>query len=311
MGNVTALASSFVAATCYRCHINYANFDAQGTESRVDIYESSRFLDVSGTYKNFNANADNGIVKLNQASDVNFDVSIGDTKISGSGNPTLSHGVMIDTDFSENPTGFVDMPSQNLSGTVTSVGTASSDLFITANPFVAPVNGVSVTTKRGTAIYLKGVDGATINIEGHCSSLRLDGSQSITINGGNIGYLFTQELTDPAAPQSAKKLESITFNNSIFTVTDQTPLFHSFDGLQLNDVTFDISRQSPSVNANFIPIANLNGVTNLVLKHLKVVQRSNQKGTQIWASGPVKNVSAIGQVPVPFSTNIPITYKPQ
>jgi hypothetical protein len=50
---------------------------------------------------------------------------------------------------------------------------------------------------------------------------------------------------------------------------------------------------------------------NLVLKHLRVVQRSDQKGTQLWASGPVSNVSATGQVPVPFSTNIPITYPPQ
>jgi hypothetical protein len=309
--NVTAVVSSFVAATCYRCHINYANFDAQGTESRVDIYESSRFLDVSGTYKNFNADADNGIVKINQASDVTLNVSIGDTKVSGSGNPTLTHGVMIDTNYAENPTGFADVPSQNLSGTVTSVGTTPSDLFITANPFFAPVRSVSITTKRGTRVYLKGVTDATINIEGLCSALRLEGSQSITINGGDIGYLFTQELTDLTAPQSAKKLESITFNNSTFTVTDQVPFFHSFEGLLLNDVTFDVSHQSPSANAHFIPIANLNDVSNLVLKHLKVVQRSDQKGTQLWASGPVSNVSATGQVPVPFSTNIPITYAPR
>jgi hypothetical protein len=311
IGNVTALASSFVAASCYRCHINYANFDAQGTESRVDVYESSRFIDVSGTYKNFNANADNGIVKLNQASDVNLNVSIGDTEVSGSGNPALTHGVMIDTNYAENPAGFADVPSHNLSGTVTSVGTAPSDLFITANPFVAPVRGVSITTKRGTRVYLKGVTDATINIEGLCSVLRLDGSQSITINGGDIGYLFTQELTDPTAPQSAKKLESITFNNSTFTITDQIPFFHSFEGLLLNNVTFDVSHQSRSANAHVIPIANLNDVSNLVLKHLKVVQRSDQKGTQIWTSGPVSNVSATGQVPVPFSTNIPIAYTPQ
>ncbi len=311
IGNVTAVASSFVAATCYRCHINYANFDAQGTESRVDIYESSRFLDISGTYKNFNANADNGIVKVNQASDVTLNVSIGDTKVSGSGNPTLTHGVMIDTNYAENPTGFTDVPSQNLSGTVTSVGTAPSDLFITANPFFAPVKGISITTKQGTRVYVKGVTDATINIDGVCSALRLEGSQSITINGGDIGYLFTQELTYPTAPQPVKKLESITFNNSTFTVTDQTPFFHSFDGLLLNNVTFDVSHQPRSGNAHFIPIANLNDVSNLVLKHLKVVQRSDQNGTQIWASGPVSNVSATGRVPVPFSANIPITYAPQ
>jgi hypothetical protein len=309
--NVTALTSSFVAATCYRCQINYVNFDAQGTESRVDIYESSRFLDVSGTYKNFNAYADNGIVKLNQASDVNFDVSIGDTKVSGSGNPTLTHGVMIDTDFAESPTGFADVPSQNLSGTVASVGTAPSDFFITANVFVAPVRGVTITPKHGTVVYLKGVIGATVNLEGPCSSLRLDGSQSITINGGNICYLFTQELIDPLPPHVAKKLESITFNNSTFTISDQAPFFHSCEGLLLNNVTFDVSRQSPSANANFIPIANLNGVSNLILKHLKVIQRSDQKGTQIWASGPVSNVTATGRLPVPFSTDIPVTYTPQ
>lgn len=309
--DVTALTSWFIAATCYRCHISYANFDAQGTESRIDIHESSRFLEVTGTYKNFNANADNGIVKLDQVSDVLLNVSIGDTKIGGNGNPGLTHGVMIDTDYSENPTGFANVPSQNLSGTVTSIGTAPSDLFITGNPFVAPISGVSITTKRGTAVYLKGVTGATISVEGFCSVLRMDGSQSIIINGGNIGHLFTQELTDPTAPQSAKKLESITFNNSTFTVTNQIPFFHSLEGLLLNNVTFDVSHQSPSANAHVIPIANLNGVTNLVLKHLKVVQRSDQKGTQIWTSGSVSNVSAIGQVPVPFSTNIPIAYTPQ
>jgi hypothetical protein len=308
--DVTALTSWFIAATCYRCHISYANFDAQGTQARIDIHESSRFLEVAGTYKNFNANADNGIVKLDQVSDVKLNVSIGDTKIGGNGNSGLTHGVMIDTDYSENPTGFADVPSQNLSGTITSIGIAPSDLFITANPFVAPVRGVSITTKRGTNVYLKGVTDATINIEGPCSILRLDGSQSITINGGNICYLFTQELTDPTA-QSAKKLESITFNRSNFTVTDHIPVFHSFEGLVLNNVTFDVSHQSPSANAHVIPIANLNGVSNLVLKHLNVVQRSDQKGTQIWASGPVDKVFATGPVPVPFSANIPITYSHQ
>jgi hypothetical protein len=305
--NVTALSSSFVAATCYRCDINYTNFDAQGTESRVDIYESSRFLDVAGTYKNFSANADNGIVKLNQTSDAKLNVSIGDTKVSAGGNSGLMHGVMIDTDFSENPTGFAAVPSQNISGVITSIGKTPSDLFITANPSVAPITGVSFITKHGTRVYLKGVTGATINIDDICAALRLDGTRSITINGGNISYLFTQELS---SPQSTIKLESITFNNSTFTVTDQVPFFHSFDGLLLNNVTFDVSHKPQSAAAT-IPIANLNGVSNLVLRHLKVIQRSDQKGTQIWASGPVDKVSAAGRLPVPFSANIPITYTSQ
>lgn len=311
ISNITALSSGFVSATCYRCDINYANFDAQGTESRVDIYESSRFIDVSGTYKNYNSTADNGIVKLDQVANVKLDVSIGDTKVSGNGNPVLTHGVMIDTDYSENPTGFADVPSQNITGVITSIGAKPTDLFITANPFVASVTGVSLTTKGGTSVYLKGVVDATININDICSTLRIDGSHSITINGGNIGFLFTQELTDSTTPQSTRKLDSIAFNSSTFTVTDQVPFFHSFDRLLLNDVTFDVSHLPHSPNGNAIPIANMNDVFNLVLRHLKVIQRSDQKGTEIWASGPVSNVSATGRVPVPFNPNIRIVYTTQ
>lgn len=308
ISNLTALSSSFAATACYRCRINYANFDAQGTESRVDIFESSRFLEVTGIYKNFNAFADNGIVKLNQVSDAKLDVSIGDTKIDGHGNPTFTHGVMIDTDYSENPTGFPDVPSQNITGVITSVGAKPSDLFITGNPFVALVKGISLTTRGGTTIYLKGVMDATINIDGRCSTLRLDGSQSININGGNIGYLFTQELGDLADPKSVRRLVSISFNNLTFTVTDQIPFFHSIDRLLLNNVTFDVSHRSPSADTNAIPIANMNQVSNLMLTQLKVVQRVDQKRTEIQISGPVNNVSAAGRLPASLSTNVPVTY---
>jgi hypothetical protein len=113
---------------------------------------------------------------------------------------------MIDTDYSENPTGFADVPSQNITGVITSIGAKPSDLFITANPFVAPVTGVSLTTKGGTNVHLKGVVDATININDIYSALRIDGSHSITINGGNIGFLFTQELTIQQSHNPPKNL---------------------------------------------------------------------------------------------------------
>lgn len=143
--------------TCESVTVEPLEFDANGTDSRVDFYEASRLCATNGVYKNLHTPADNGIVKFTGCTDCSFDVVVEGC------DGTFGHGVQIDENFGENYTGYSDLPANNISGNVVGRNVNGLALFVTCDPFAALVSNCNITgSYMGTAaqpgVLLKGCD---------------------------------------------------------------------------------------------------------------------------------------------------------
>ena len=173
---------------CFGYSVEPALFDAQQYDCRVDNYEGSRNFRLSGNAVGGQSSGDNGVFKALGCVDFSIDVSV-----SGAG--TNYHGVMTDTNFGENWTGYTDLPCGNYVVRSNCQG-VSLDVFAACDPYAA-TNGPATVNPGSTAgtVYLKGA--ANITVEGAPQGLRLDGVTGIDLKTNRLTYYFGTTISNP------------------------------------------------------------------------------------------------------------------
>lgn len=276
---------NFSASSCYNCSVTIANFDAQETAGALDFNEGSRHVSVKGNYKNFKMITANALVKFNQVQDSDIDITVTNAKRLPSAPLEEQSGVMLDSNYSTNPTGYSDVPSVNINAKIIA---DDADFGLTALAHVvAPLKGLTINyvglggnSGKTAPVYLKHVTDSVITISSTnpADYLRIDGGKRIKVYNGATGYLQMEQGYNILGGSPVNN-EEIIFQNfafkpslSIPAVNLKQPNFNFVDYLTLLNVTFDIS-QIPYTS---VDLAKFLYASNVIIKSPTVVKQSNQ-----------------------------------
>jgi hypothetical protein len=269
MSGITALSTAVNGHPCFDCTVSFFKFDAQRTNQEVDFFEGSQGIDIDGYFLNGSCPSDCGIVKIDQASGVVVRGSFGPMAASSG----TQHSVMIDTNYAQDPTGFTDVPDVGVVVTANSTNPSSaSDVFVTG--CIANPTNVAVNVSGGTPVHLQCASGAIVNSSdatgpsNTMTSLTIEASSNVMINGGNYSYLFTNTV---AVNGQTIENQNLTFKGTYFSDLNQTPpYFNTISSLSLQNVTFDLTKTVAS-GQNFFPAAS-SAVLRLHTCHCRVQQ---------------------------------------
>ena len=256
------LSTGIAVKTCFGTIIDTPVFDARGTDCRVDCFESSRSIDISGNYRGMDSPADNGNIKLNQILDARLNVST-------SGKSDYGWGVMIDTNYAENPTGFTDVPSANISICINADSNAYG-VFAAGTPLLAPVCNLSIRgTSRLTDYYLKGVKDAVIDIVAPDGLLRVEGSERVIIKGRYDSF-FSNRLIDQRSGEYQNNVD-VDFAGVSFapSATSSVPAFSCFENPSFSEILVDDSK-----NPTPYALCTFNGCDNIYFGNFRAKYRS-------------------------------------
>ena len=193
--NCTALSCIVVGQSCYNTQLDFAEFDARGTDCRVDFYEKCRTIRANGVFKNINSPSDNAVLKFLGCDDIS-----GVVTVEGCLN---SNGFMVDTAFVENPTGYTDLPATNVNMTVTARSCDGQGVALTCDPYAAKVRYCTIRySSDDTGVLLKGTEKIDLNAnisssDGSNNSIFLLGATDTTIYGEQRGGIFNDIVTNP------------------------------------------------------------------------------------------------------------------
>lgn len=213
-----AYSSLLVIQTSINVHCDFLDFDAQDTAGRLNIFESSRVVRITGTYRGTHTPSDNGVIATNQTSDLSIDVIV--EGVDG----TFGHGVHIDNNFTENWTGYTDVPSSNININAVGRGLNGSTVLVSSNPFDAYVENIVINVASDdSSLQLTGVNGVIINAAMLNNTINLYGSKNIEIQGHH-GLVFMGNYTNPRDGAAVEPCTNIRFNET----GDYAPLIKGF-----------------------------------------------------------------------------------
>lgn len=167
------------------------------SDCRIDTFNGSRAGIVSGIYTGMNGPADNSLIKILGSNDV----SISNPACVGSDSDTsYTHGIMIDTEFPENPNGYPSLPSVNCSGSFISSGLKGDSLFLTCDPFASKVVGCNIMmSDKDGSLHVKGADNCRVS--GIGKSVAFEAGSNVDISGMHRDYgssgNYMQPMTNP------------------------------------------------------------------------------------------------------------------
>ena len=251
---------------------------ARSSDASFACGGGSRFLVIRGLYHGGSISSDNGIVRIDQCSDVDIDmISYGGT--SG------SYGAIIDTNYAEDPgipsssgKGYPYTPDWNVNlRAVFSGDNNQSGLFVSGNPFYAPVYNftadiVSPMTNStgGSALHLGGIFGGKITSINPAGSIYASANNTLTWTGQAHTFYHTNqtdEVSGSVATSNNNNFNDFRFIAQSGDNSGNDSLnwwFNNMNSTRWSDITFDMS-QTPDTAPN-IRIAGTSN--NFYLGHL-------------------------------------------
>lgn len=190
----TAHAAQMAAAMAYNTRVDFTDWDCADTDGRVDFFEASKGIRITGSYRNFNSPADNGPVKVNGCLDTRIDVIV--EGIRGG----LGHAVMIDTNYDEAPSGYPDLPCRNFSINAVVRDCDGAGVFATCDPYAAKAEYGTVTITAANSSYiLKAVENVTLTatcdfVNGQGFTSTIVGTDRCTVIAQQPGVTFESDV---------------------------------------------------------------------------------------------------------------------
>jgi hypothetical protein len=185
--------------------INASRFDAKDTSCLIDMHDQTTVFSVCGEGMGGNVASDNGLLRIDQVGNGNIDWVASGTKGS-------MFGFLVDSNFTENPLGYTDVPTGTINAKVVTNKCAAPSVFVTCDPYAAKISKLTLDVASDTvtndAIYLKGVDGCNIQVSAPNARLRFDGVQNTYVRGQYSSY-FESTFVDTrgAGTQSNTNLD--------------------------------------------------------------------------------------------------------
>lgn len=192
----TLVCSSIVVRSTMQINITSLGMDQKDTGNVIDIHDHTAQFTVNVTSTGGNLATDNAIIRVDQvwAGNINADIS---------GTKGKMYGVLIDSNFTENPMGYTDVPTSTIVGTIVCNKCAITDgpnVFVTCDPYFGLITNINLDitsdNSTGNALYLKGVRSSNIQMTALLGSIRFDGVQDIFCRG-KFSSLFEATIVDP------------------------------------------------------------------------------------------------------------------
>jgi hypothetical protein len=251
--------------------IDFSEFDSMASLYRVDCHEACRNLTITGIYRGTTTGSDNGVVKINGCADFNVNVVVeGVYGISG-------EGVQVDTNFTENPTGYSDLPAQNFRLDVTArYMNGGNAVQISSDAYAAPASYGSVNIiAEDAGLQIQGANNIVLNgainyTDGSGNSLGIYGSTGI--NTQNLllkGNIYETVYVNPRNGSQSITNSNITKKAGPQTHSAQPGLIAYLTSTQTN-VTGDATEVLIPFNSELVDKSSnhLNGVFTVPLTGL-------------------------------------------
>lgn len=219
----SGLSAAITGANCYNVRVDFNEFDAQSTDCRVDFFDACRSIRIDGIYKNFNSPSDNGVIKTLGCVDIS-----GKVIVEGS----TWNGWMLDTAFTESPSGYTDLPVQNFQLDIVARGCAGQGVVATCDPYAAKARwGQIHYTSDDTGFMVKGGEDIDIfsNVnfaDGSGNSAYLYGAVNTSIFGRLAGGIFNSIVTNPRNGAQTQSTSGTSRSGNVVTIAQQ-PAFIS------------------------------------------------------------------------------------
>jgi Pectate lyase superfamily protein len=256
--------SSISGSSCYNCSVGLGDFDAQQTYSYVHFTGNSTNIVIANTTLNGPAliqngiptTAEQGMVELDQVVNAMVNITLGHycpfsptPTCPSPGTSQVLHGIQIDTNYEETPTGFTDIPDIGVNATValgsSQVPNPYHDVQITADAFSAPVFNPTLSISGGATVCIKGATDVvdpyslqgspqtlqytsgngvgtygsiTANTSG-VIALQIDVSSFLKVNGNYQSVEEAPAGTDPRNSNEKFSVANIVYGNTVQTWT--------------------------------------------------------------------------------------------
>ena len=187
--------------------------DAMLTDNCINIAGASRFCDISGNGRGGRIYSDNGLVRVDQASDFTAVFNL-------AGHSHGLYGCIVDTNYFEAPDGYTDIPSLN--GKVHLIDSSgNSGLVATCDCFAADISNmdfrVLYANSSSAQAFIRGVRRSTLHMNAELGKLHLEASTGIRLTG----YRPTIEIATWADPRNP----GTTRGNSLIEESTYTTLY--------------------------------------------------------------------------------------
>lgn len=292
---VAAKRTNLAASGCFQCYVDFSDFDGQGEDLRVDFFEGSFDTKISGKFRGGSTTSDNGVVKLNQVRKAEINAIFNGHDPSGA----PDHGIFIDTDYYEAPSGFPNNPVDDIKINATYIldpqYVVPPDINLSGEPWIgSPISNVSITS-NGMSLRFAGAQQITTTASGS-SQLSISTSNRVSVTGGN----FENAKVDGAYELGTLPSEDISLSGVTLRLSPTAPQIYDAKRITLSNVRVDTTPASPGTD---IPIIHLKHVSGITIDQLSVSCNAGQSGLKIWAETDVNNavlVGGAGSLPVPF-----------
>lgn len=249
------LSTVVVGKTAYNTSVDFAEFNARDTDCRADFYEACRGLHFSGSYKNINTPSDNAIIKALGCFDITSDVRIEGCKGSA------GNGFMVDTAFTENPSGYSDLPTTNFRLHITAKGCDGAGAVVTCDPYASKASyGQVFYSSDDTGCFVKGGDNIDLyaNIsssDGANNSIYLYGATNTNIYGKQRGGIFNSIVTNPRNGAQTQGTSGTSKHGSRMTAISQ-PAFIGYATAAVASATGDGTEVGLPISSKLIDKTN-------------------------------------------------------
>lgn len=149
------------------------------SDARIDLFEGCTGFTIDVVASGHLSSADNSIIKILGCHNFRIDAVVSGTH-TGTG---YAHGVMIDTEYTENPSGYPCLPCNDyvINCTASGIPTGSHAVFIVTDPYRAyNSNGTINVQAANHSVLLKGA--REVSVQGRCNTIGLNGSGNCDVS---------------------------------------------------------------------------------------------------------------------------------
>jgi hypothetical protein len=264
------------------------SMEATNMDGSIALGGGSRYATIRGSYSGGNIPSDNGLVRIDQASDVTVNVEV-------HGASAGLYPIIVDTDYAENPTGYTDVPDKNIVVRAVIDG-GSLGVLVSSSYLATGVYNLSLDVAvRGyqqapdanahSYVQLGLATSVSLHMMAPQSWFTLYGSQNVQVSGQMAGQFMSQG-TEGAATGTVVNNRAIIYDGVDFiggpvdTVTSYA--WNFCDQCVLKNVHWD---RTATLETGVLALAQFSNGKDLTLGNLSVTNNAAQTQWLLLAGG--------------------------
>ena len=276
--------------------VDFNVLGAQLTDSTLAIGGGSRFVKVEGVFQGGQISSDNGLLRIDQASDIIVDMV-------GAGTSSSMYPIIVDTNYAEDPAGYPYVDDFNITiKAALSGGLSQIGAFITGSPYFAPIHNIDldiVSNTPGNTVQSNGILGGRIHAINPVGGFVNATNTHVKYSG--IMHTFYSTVTgdpttiNPTAVSDDIDINGLTLVSNANDNSGNDSLnrwFQSINNLQWSNITFD-----ERLNSDTNPRIDVGANTNVYIGHVTYLNAGGQTRTLTCDSSLSGVLEILGDIP--------------